>query len=294
MIINYVKKFPLQTIRNIADNYSEKRANYSVIKKDVKILVEDEILLKFGKNLYYFTPQNDKIKMLITIIRSRQILQRKFRKIKFDDKQKDFTFDGIIAMCISLFYYKLKILRIDVRRGKFDPLKEIKKLERNYIKFLKNLPEKSKQSEKQYHLKLSNAFTSEYQKDERYFHQLIYNKKSSKETLEIIEQMIMEDKKSVSLRLGITNKSVDMGLKKFKNQNDLLLFEILYDLAESEENRNLDNAPTNSEITKVMFRGIGKKLSERFPDKKLRKKKAKELAKRWNCDIRGLNDLFGI
>jgi len=292
-IIKYVEKLPLTTIRRIADNCDEKHSNYTVSKNDIEKLVKNKILFELeNTKTYYSIPKNNEINTLVSIIKSNQFFQPKFKRLKFNFNEA--TFDRIMQNCIALIHLKIKILNIDVRRCKLNEEKEFKKLIRRFLIFLKCLPIKNKQSEKQYLTQLSNAFFNESEKDMVYFYGLIHNRKSSTETIAIIDQIEDEGKRSVSRKLNVTTKNIGMHLAKYTNSKDVFLFETMYDLADSEEGRNLVNSPTNSDITKVMFKKIGRKILLKIKNEKNRRKNAKILTTKFGIDFSKMDDLFDI
>jgi hypothetical protein len=293
-IIKYVENFPLQTIRNIADNYNEKYSNYLVIKREVEKLVTNKILFVLGNTkTYYFVPENNEINVLISIIKSSSVSQPRFKKLKFDFETK-LTFDRIVKNCIALFYLKHKILKIEVRRGKLGERREFNKLNKKFVKFLKDLPLLNKQNENSHLMQLSNTFFDEYDADLRYFSELKHNKKSSKEILYILDHITDEGKRSTSRKLDTANKNLDMCLSKFTTSKDIFLIEDVYDLAKSEEDRNLVHASINSDITQVQFKMTARRLLLKIKDIRKRRRNAKILTKKFGIDFSKMDDLFDI
>lgn len=144
-IVRFLEKQPLSTIREISDKYDRRITNYTIVKKDItKLLEENKIGVIYG--MFFVNPVlGQELVVLKRMMRSDVILRPRFKKIVFDDNNgiDEVTFEQNVRNCICLFHLKLKIHFFEQKKHLMRELSWtkkqslVKKFQIHFIKFLK-------------------------------------------------------------------------------------------------------------------------------------------------------------
>lgn len=135
-ILHYITNNPLSFTRNIADNYSKKRANYTSIQKIIEELKNTKKIASVGSEhpAYYVLPnQKNFAKTLSPILLSENIMKPKFQKLKYEDSQNDWNIEQIISNLICLFHLKWKIHTLEKSKKKSTVL-DLKRFQKKFSK----------------------------------------------------------------------------------------------------------------------------------------------------------------
>jgi len=118
--MKYLRKHPLSTIREIADNYDEKRHNYRITKGDIDDLVKSGKIESVDEvpNCYYVVPEFVEFDRLLSVIKtSDKIYERKFKNLKFNDDNSTWSLPRLVRNLICLYHLRLKITTIEKKRS---------------------------------------------------------------------------------------------------------------------------------------------------------------------------------
>lgn len=244
-ILSYLSRNPLSTIREIADNYHTTESNFRIVKTSVLELFEQSKVGKiFDSTEYYFlNPSVDEGKdILVNIMKSKKIFQRRFSKIPYDDDIHfgKPIFPQIVQKCINLSHLRLKIVIIEERRKSKKPLtpRQLSRILKQYhsifIDFLKDYSREkysvlgnfiSQKGSKGFEsprnptqenmlVYLSNYIDARYDNDKLYFNQLVTRKISLQDKLNLMSTWIRTgNKRNAADVQGTTNKNIQRILK---------------------------------------------------------------------------------
>lgn len=147
-ILSYLDKNPLSTMREIADNYTIKRANYRVAKNTVEELTKEEKIAYVNHKKiksYFLEPDFSKInETLLKIISSDKIFLTRFKTLPYQPWNSEDTFSQTINNLINHLHLNLKLFlryrkrRIKTRLSKKQKQKLTLLFHKNTIKYWKS------------------------------------------------------------------------------------------------------------------------------------------------------------
>jgi len=116
LIIRYLVKHPLSTVRDIAKNYSSKQRRQETITNILKELEKTEKIGSLGRSkplYYYVTPPFERIlSTLLAIIDSNKIFLPRIKSMEYKEihVENKIRFSDIVNNFVSLYHLQLKIL----------------------------------------------------------------------------------------------------------------------------------------------------------------------------------------
>ncbi|MDE1829723.1 MAG: hypothetical protein KGI25_05325, partial [Thaumarchaeota archaeon] len=139
LILAYLEKHPLSTVREISDKYASKRGNYDGVKSAISELKEEGKIESLIHRAVYFLkpPKNQEKRMLISIMKSPKVFQPSFKNLPFDDdfRVSKSLFPQVVEQCIHLFHMQFKIFLLETRLLGSDNLtyRQQKRLRRYFV-----------------------------------------------------------------------------------------------------------------------------------------------------------------
>ncbi|MGY5149568.1 MAG: hypothetical protein ACW9W3_05855 [Candidatus Nitrosopumilus sp. bin_68KS] len=136
-IIQYITDNPLSFTRNIVDNYSKKRANYTSTEKILQNLKKTKKIASIGDNhpAYYVMPnKNNFAKTISEILQSKNIVKARFQKLTYENPKSDWSVEQIVSNLICLFHLHWKIHTLEKKSRKNRPKLDSKQFQKKFSK----------------------------------------------------------------------------------------------------------------------------------------------------------------
>lgn len=327
LILSYVGKYPLSTIREISDNYASKKGNFRIIKNTIYELLEEGKIesLIHNKRVYILKPSRNREKnTLISIMQSEKIFYPSFTKLPFDD---DFhfakpLFPQVVEQCIQLFHLRFKIFLIETRRLIKSEItsKQLTSLKRkfvvDFVKLLKtysykkiiaqgsyiakrekNDPSVKNPDQKTILVWLSNYILTKFEQDKLYFDMIRFNKIPLARKTELLEIATDDSPKEASLVSRTTLKNIHRLLKPLmydRGKGKGFSIEKAEIYRQAQEGRPLTMNVRNEDLSRILFKIIAKRIVMRYNTRKERRHAVNRLRKKFGVDTSKILGLFDI